>query len=83
MAAVGQGDDGFPAGAAAKVAKALDYLAVAPDAVRGRLDVPIEPVADELPAEPRDAERLAALAAELGVQSSVTRMQKAIAAALS
>jgi 5'-3' exonuclease len=75
------GDDGFPAGAAAKVRKSVDYLAKAPAAVRGRLDVPLDEVDDELPAAPRDADRLAALAEEFGVQSSVERLGKAVAAA--
>lgn len=82
VAAAGSGDDGFPAGAAGKVRTALDYLAVAPAAVRSRLDVPVDEVADDLPAEPRDAGRLAELAAELGVENSVERMRKAIAKAI-
>ena len=76
------GDDGFPAGAAAKVRNALDYLARAPDAVRGRIDAPVDEVADDLPFEPRDPQRLAELTAELGLHSSVERMHKAVAAAL-
>ena len=77
------GDDGFPAGAAGKVRAAVDYLAKAPDAVRGRLDVPLEAIDDRLAAEPRDAERLARLAAEHGVQNSVARLAAAVAKALS
>ncbi|SHG80978.1 5'-3' exonuclease [Jatrophihabitans endophyticus] len=82
VAAADAGDDGFPAGAAAKVRKARDYLAVAPAAVRGRTDAAVAEVADHLPASPRDPDRLAALADELGVASSVARMHKAIAAAV-
>jgi 5'-3' exonuclease len=77
------GEDGFPAGAAAKVRAAQDYLAVAPDAVRGRLDVPLDVIDDKLYAEPRHPERLAELATELGIESSVRRLQKAIETALS
>jgi 5'-3' exonuclease len=76
------GDDGFPAGAAGKVRAAKGYLAVAPAAVRGRIDVPLDVIDDALYVEPRDAGRLAELAGALGVTSSVERLQKAIAAAV-
>ena len=82
VTAVRAGDEGFPAGAAAKVRKALDYLAVAPAAVRGRTDAPVAEVDDVLPARPRDEARLDRLAAELGLENSVARMRKAIAASL-
>lgn len=82
VTAVRAGDEGFPAGAAAKVRKALDYLAVAPAAVRGRTDAPVAEVDDALPARPRDEARLDRLAAELGLENSVARMRKAIAASL-
>jgi 5'-3' exonuclease len=83
VAAALAGDDGFPAGSAAKVRAAATYLAAAPDAVRGRLDVPLDVIDDRLYAEPRDAERLAELAAELGIESSVGRLQRAVESALS
>jgi len=76
------GQDGFPAGALNRVRAALDYLAVAPDAVRGRLDVPLDAIDDALPATPRDPDRLAELAARHGVQSSVRRLTGSIGAAL-
>ena len=79
MAAAETGDDGFPAGAAGRVRAAKDYLAVAPAAVRGRLDVPLDVIDDALYPEPRDADELAELAGSLGVTSSVERLQKAIA----
>jgi 5'-3' exonuclease len=81
-AAAEAGDDGFPAGAANKVRAAKEYLLAAPAAVRGRTDVPLERIDDRLPAEPRDPERLAELAAAYGVQSSVGRLQQAITGAL-
>jgi 5'-3' exonuclease len=77
-AAAVTGDDGFPAGAAAKVRAAQDYLMAAPAAVRGRTDVPLDVIDDLLYPEPRDPQRLAELAAEFGVESSVARMRKAI-----
>jgi len=82
VAAAETGSDGFPAGAANKIRAAREYLAVAPAAVRGRTDAPVAEVADELPARPRDAERLAELTAAYGVASSVERLSKAVAAAL-
>src|SRR3954452_15574108 len=48
LAAALMGDDGFPAGAAGKVRAAAAYLAVAPAAVRGRTDVPLPALHDEL-----------------------------------
>jgi hypothetical protein len=55
---------------------------VAPAAVRGRLDVPLDVIDDGLYVEARDAGRLEELAGALGVESSVARLQKAIAKAL-
>jgi len=82
VAAAETGSDGFPAGAANKIRAARDYLLVAPAAVRGRIDAPVAEVADELPAQPRDPERLAELTAAYGVASSVERLTKAVATAL-
>jgi 5'-3' exonuclease len=76
------GDDGFPAGAAGRIRAAADYLKRAPDAVRGRLDVPLAVIDDALYSEPRDATELAELAAALGVESSVDRLRAAIRGAL-
>jgi 5'-3' exonuclease len=76
------GDSGFPAGAAGKVRAAKDYLAVAPAAVRGRLDVPLDVIDDALYSEPRDADQLNELAGALGISSSVERLKKAIASAV-
>jgi 5'-3' exonuclease len=78
VAAAMQGDDGFPAGASAKIKAAHDYLLAAPAAVRGRTDVPLEHIDDRLYPEPRDPGRLAELAEESGVQNSVQRLRTAI-----
>src|SRR5581483_6788645 len=83
LAAAESGDGGFPAGAANKIRAAADYLAVAPAAVRGRTDVPLDVIDDQLYAEPRDPDRLAELAERLGIGNSVQRLQKAITAAVS
>jgi 5'-3' exonuclease len=82
VAAALAGDEGFPAGAAGRVRGSADYLAVAPDAVRGRLDVPLDDIDDRLHPEPRDPEELAGLATRYGVESSVQRMTAAIGKAL-
>jgi 5'-3' exonuclease len=82
LAAAEAGDDGFPAGAAGKIRAAKDYLALAPGAVRGRLDVPLDEIDDRLYNEPRDADRLAGLAGELGIENSVERLHKAIRSAV-
>jgi 5'-3' exonuclease len=76
------GDDGFPAGAAGRIRAAADYLKRAPDAVRGRLDVPLDVIDDALYPDPRHGDELAEIAGSLGVQSSVDRLQAAIRAAL-
>jgi 5'-3' exonuclease len=78
VAAAERGENGFPAGAAGKVLAARAYLAIAPAAVRGRLDVPIGEFDDALYVEPKDAGRLEELAASLGIASSVTRIQRSI-----
>jgi 5'-3' exonuclease len=81
VSAARHGSDGFPSGAANKMLAARDYLLAAPQAVRGRTDVPVEVVDDALPAEPVDPERLVELSDELGIDSSVNRLLVAIAAA--
>lgn len=82
VAAALAGDEGFPGGAAGKVRSCVDYLAVAPDAVRGRMDVPLDDVEDRLPAEPRNPERLAELTEEFGLQNSVARVSAALRSAI-
>ena len=81
VAAAQAGDDGFPAGSAGKIRAAGEYLALAPAAVRGRTDAPLDEIDDRLYPEPRDAARLDELAAELGIGSAVDRLAKAVAAA--
>jgi 5'-3' exonuclease len=83
VAAADSGDDGFPAGAAGRVRAARDYLAVAPAAVRGRTDAPVADVDDALRVEPADPAGLARLVEQLGIGSSVERVQRSVAAAIS
>jgi 5'-3' exonuclease len=75
--------DGFPSGATTKVLAARDYLKVAPDAVRGRLDADVPEIDDALPAGPADPERLVDLSEELGIEASLNRLLGAIQKALS
>jgi 5'-3' exonuclease len=81
VAAAERGSDGFPAGSAGKILAARPYLAVAPAAVRARLDVPLPEIIDELPQEPSDPAELDRLSTELGISNSVRRVRQAIAAA--
>ncbi|HEY2272946.1 MAG TPA: 5'-3' exonuclease [Jatrophihabitantaceae bacterium] len=81
VTAAEDGSPGFPSGAANKILAARDYLALAPDAVRGRVDVPVGQLNDALPAEPADPERLVRLADELAIEAPVNRLLNAIAAA--
>jgi 5'-3' exonuclease len=80
VAAAQGGDDGFPAGSAGRIRAARDYLAVAPAAVRGRTDAPLDVIDDRLYPQPRDAGRLDELADALGIGSSVKRLTKAVGA---
>jgi 5'-3' exonuclease len=74
VAAAQSGDEGLPAGAAAKIRSAIDYLAVAPAVVRGRLDVPVPAIADQLPTEPADPAGVVRLSDELGLDRPINRL---------
>jgi 5'-3' exonuclease len=80
LVAADQGADGFPAGAAAKVRAARDYLTRAPDVVRGRLDVPLPEITDALPPTAADPERLLDLCDRYGLTRSANRVLNALAA---
>jgi 5'-3' exonuclease len=81
VAAARAGQDGFPAGSAAKVLAAADYLARAAAVVRGRTDAPVPELADDLPAEPADGPALVALADRYGIDGPINRVLNAIARA--
>ena len=83
VAAAETGSSGFPSGAMTKILAAREYLTRAPDAVRGRVDVPIGALDDALPAEPADPQRLVELVDQLGIDGPVNRLLNAIAAARS
>jgi 5'-3' exonuclease len=79
VAAAAAGSDGFPAGAAAKVLAARDYLAAVTGVVRGQAELPIAAVADELPTAPADPARLVELADRYGLDAPINRMLAALA----
>jgi 5'-3' exonuclease len=73
------GADGFPAGAAAKVLAARDYLTAAAGVVRGQAELAIAPVTDALPTKPADPQRLVELADRYGLDGPINRMLAALA----
>jgi 5'-3' exonuclease len=76
-------DDGFPAGARAKLAAARDYLAVAPAVSRVVCDLPLPVYDDALPSSPRDPERLLALSDRWGLDSPLERFLQSLEVARS
>jgi hypothetical protein len=77
-AAQGGSDDGFPAGARAKVLAAVDYLQRAPAVVRVVCDIDLPSFDDKLPAEPRDPERLLALSDKWTLEGALNRVLNAL-----
>jgi 5'-3' exonuclease len=73
--------DGFPAGARAKLEAAREYLAVAPAVTRVVRDLPVPELDDALPRTPRAPERLVALSDRWGLDSPLDRMLAALEAA--
>ena len=79
LAALDAGEqDGFPAGARAKLEAARDYLAVAPAVTRVVRDLPVPDLDDALPRAPRDPERLVALSDRWGLDSPLDRLLAAL-----
>jgi len=79
LAAVDAGEqEGFPAGARAKVEAARAYLAVAPAVTRVVRDLPLGELDDALPRTPRDPERLLALSDRWGLTSPLERFLQAL-----
>jgi 5'-3' exonuclease len=80
--ALDKGHGGFPPGTRKKLEAAREYLDVAPPVVRTAIDVPLAADLDDagvLPAVPPDPGLLADFGAELGLGSSLTRFQSALA----
>jgi 5'-3' exonuclease len=80
VAAAASGAQGFPAGAAAKVVAARDYLVAVAGVVRGRVDLPIDLIADTLPATPTSPQRLVELSDRYGLDGSINRVLTALGA---
>jgi 5'-3' exonuclease len=72
------GDDGFPAGARAKLEAARDYLAVAPAVTRVVRDLPLGELDDALPRTPHEPERLLALSDRWGLEAPLERFLQAL-----
>ena len=71
-------DDGFPAGARAKVLAAQDYLQRAPAVVRVVCDIDLPAYDDKLPNEPRDPEALLALSDKWSLEGAMNRVLNAL-----
>jgi 5'-3' exonuclease len=74
----GGSEDGFPAGARAKLEAARDYLAVAPAVSRVVCDLPLPAYDDALPRSPRDPAALVALSDRWGLDSALERFLQAL-----
>ena len=70
--------DGFPAGARAKLEAARDYLAAAPAVTRVVRDLPLPELDDALPRTPRDPAALLALSDRWGLEAPLERFLKAL-----
>lgn len=66
-------EDGFPAGARAKLDAAREYLLAAPAVTRVVRDLPVPDLDDALPRSPRDPERLLQLSDTWGLESPLNR----------
>jgi 5'-3' exonuclease len=71
-------DEGFPAGAKAKLEAARDYLAVAPAVSRVVCDLPLPVYEDALPHLPQDPAALVALSDRWGLDSALERFLQAL-----
>ena len=70
--------DGFPAGARAKLEAARDYLAAAPAVTRVVRDLPLPELDDALPRAPRDPAALLALSDRWGLEAPLERFLKSL-----
>ena len=75
--------EGFPAGARAKLEAARDYLQVGPAVTRVVRDLDLPGYDDDLPRAPRDPERLLALSDRWGLASPLERFLAALEVARS
>jgi 5'-3' exonuclease len=70
--------EGFPAGARAKLEAARAYLATAPAVTRVVRDLPVPDLDDALPRTPRAPERVVALSDRWGLDSALDRLLAAL-----
>ena len=78
LAALDAGEqDGFPAGARAKLEAARDYLAVGPAVTHAVRDLPVPELDDALPRAPRYPDRVVELSDRWGLDSPLDRLLKA------
>jgi 5'-3' exonuclease len=80
LEALDAGDKGMPPGARTKLDAGRAYLALAPKVVAVAHDVPVPAYGDLIPATPKDAGRLLALAERWGLDSPLNRVLNAFAA---
>jgi 5'-3' exonuclease len=78
MAAVDARDPALPATHWKRLDAAREYLAVAPTVVKVACHAPVPAVLDTLPDTPVNPERLTALAERWGLESAVSRLEKAL-----
>jgi 5'-3' exonuclease len=71
-------DDGFPAGARAKVLAASDYLGRAPAVVRVVCDIDLPAIDDRLPNGPKDPEKVLELSDRWSLEGSLNRLLNAV-----
>jgi 5'-3' exonuclease len=74
-------EEGFPAGARAKLEAARDYLLVAPAVTRVVRDLPLATYDDAISPSPVDPERLVSLSERWGLDGSLSRLLAAFATA--
>ena len=79
LAAAHDPESELPKAFRAKILAAIDYIEVAQPVVRVALDAPVQLSGDDrLPLHPADPTRVADLAGQYGITSSVARLQKAL-----
>jgi 5'-3' exonuclease len=80
LAAAADPKSSVPKGVRLKLRAAADYLEAAGPVVRVATDAPVTLTndSDALPLSARDPKRVAELATTLGVESSISRLQKAL-----
>jgi 5'-3' exonuclease len=81
LAAVTDPSAGFAPGLRSKLVAAADYLAVAPTVVQVARGVPLPALDPDLPAAPRDPQRLGELTEQWGLAGAVRRLTEALAIA--